>query len=128
MSAGLIAIAMGLAFAGSAGVEWVRWSRARHRLVRTTGVVVHLVDRMVADPGTKSRAPVFRFTTGDGRVVEVTSRTSTWPGPKIGKELTVVYDPQDPDGTAERIGAWKVKQVLLPLAVVGGLAGKQGRE
>ncbi|WP_236242193.1 DUF3592 domain-containing protein [Streptomyces sp. CC228A] len=103
---------------GSAG-ELLGYLRTRSRLVRTTGVVVAL-EEGGAPPGVRSRSAVFRFTTQDGRSFQVTSSAHTWPGPKVGTSLPVVYDPERP-WRAERAGVLLFKLWLAPLTLAFGV-------
>ncbi|MFI9004650.1 DUF3592 domain-containing protein [Streptomyces sp. NPDC053541] len=79
----------------TSAAELVEYLRTRSRLVRTTAVVVGLEDGE-SRPGVKRRSTAFRFTTGDGRSFETTSSAQTWPGPKVGTSIPVVYDPERP--------------------------------
>lgn len=119
----LAVVAVGLAAVYGGAAELLAYVRARHRLERARAVVVGLVD--VGGPiraRSRSYAAQFRFTTRQGRLVESVSSVSTFPGPKVGRRFVVVYDPADPEGTAERAGARKVQLALAPLLVVGGAA------
>lgn len=118
----LAVIIVGSIIVYGAGKELLSYFRARHRLQRARGVVVARVDVGRGQPNTVSRSPVIRFTTSDGRVVETLSALSTFPGARVGKEFTVVYDPDDPEGTADRLSAWRIKFVLGVPLLAGGAA------
>jgi hypothetical protein len=118
----LAVVAVGLAIVYGGAVELLAYIRARHRLERTSAVVVGLVNVGLFRANSKSYAARFRFTTREGRVVEAVSSLSTFPGPRIGKQFIVVYDPADPEGSAERVGTRKAQITLAPLLVAGGAA------
>lgn len=118
----LVVIVVGGVLVYAAAKEVLGWWRARTRLRRTTAVVVALVEPGATGPGNVSRSPVFRFSTEDDRTVEATSGSWSYPGPKIGSEIPIVYDPAHPEQTAERAGARKVQLVLAPVIALIGLA------
>jgi hypothetical protein len=65
------------------------------------GTVTDSVGRWYGDPGddpgvSKLSHPVVRFVTGDGRTVEFESQVGSNLAPKVGQEVTVLYDPLDP--------------------------------
>jgi hypothetical protein len=96
--------------------------RSRRRLERTTGVIVGDAPHTGGSLGTAPmRSARLRFTTRQGRVVErVSDVHSSW-GPRIGKEVTVIYDPADPDGTGDTVGAWRFKVALTPVILLIGI-------
>lgn len=66
-----------------------------------TGTVTDSVGRWYSDPGddpgvSKLSHPVVRFVTGDGRTVEFESQVGSNLAPKVGQEVTVLYDPLNP--------------------------------
>jgi Protein of unknown function (DUF3592) len=66
-----------------------------------TGTVTDSVGRWYRDPGddpgvSKLSHPVVRFVTGDGRTVEFESQAASNLAPKIGQQVTVLYDPTNP--------------------------------
>lgn len=78
-------------------VTWTRWSDATaldERGVDAPAVVVDVV------PGSRSGDTVtVRYTTGDGRLVLADVGEHEWAQrPRVGDEVTVRYDPQDPEG------------------------------
>jgi hypothetical protein len=66
-----------------------------------TGTVTDSVGRWYSDPGdapgvSKLSHPVVRFVAGDGRMVEFESEVGSNLAPKVGQEVTVLYDPLNP--------------------------------
>lgn len=89
------------------------------------GVVVGHVEVVRRSASSRSRAARLRFTTVDGRVLETVSDLSSFPGKKLGKQVTVAYDPDNPQRTADLAGVKLFKLALDPLLIAGGavLAG-----
>lgn len=118
----LVLIGVGLVIVYGGAAELAGWFRARRRLRRTTGVIVGHVDPGTAvGPGTASRSAVFEFTTEDGRVVRAVSSAWSYPGPRAGTRVPVVYDPATPQTSAERAGVLQVKVALSPLLMALGV-------
>lgn len=120
----LAGLVIGLFVFASAALRLLSRIRARHRYARVPGVIVGRRDargESGAAPGTHRRAAVFRFTALDGRVIETESNVQSFPGPKPGKHVTVVYDPQRPYG-AEPAGRSVILMLLLPVLMAIGLA------
>src|SRR5215212_3930166 len=66
-----------------------------------TGTVTDSVGRWYRDPGDdpgvlKLSHPVVRFVTVEGRTVEFESAVGSNLAPKVGQQVTVLYDPLDP--------------------------------
>jgi hypothetical protein len=118
----LVVIAVGAAIVLGPARELWWWYAGRSRRRRTTGVVVGTVEPGAAGPGTKARSAVFRFTTEDGRTVQ--SRSSSWsyPGPKTGTQVEIVYDTDRPERSAERAGIQRFKLIAAPAVMVIGAA------
>jgi hypothetical protein len=117
----IVGVIVGLLIIWGGGSELLGWWRARHRVLRTSGVIVDRVEVLGQGPGVHNRAGRFRFTTADGTVVEVVSARYSFPGPKPGQRVTVVYDPADPHGSAEIAGTRTLKIALSPALIVGGM-------
>jgi hypothetical protein len=117
----LVLIGVGLALVYRGGVELLGWLRGRTRLRSTTGVVVGHVSPPAAGPNNPSRSARIQFTADDGRVVEVVSSAWSSPGPRVGEQVPVRYDPADPAGTADRSGVQGVKVLLSPVLVLLGV-------
>lgn len=119
----VLGILVGAFFAINGIVHWTKLLRRQSRLQKATAVFVGTDDRLMHDPQVRSRAGRFRFVTADGRTIERTSSFSSFPGPKPGQQVTVVYDPEKPETTAERAG---VHRFLLmaggPIFIVVGIA------
>lgn len=113
----------GAIFFGDSLQETIRWLKRRGRLVRVPGVIVGRRDtrgETGGSPGAYQRAAIFRFTTLDGHVVEAESNVSSFPGPKPGKRVTVIYDPIHPD-KAETTGRMMIIWIMRVMAMVAGV-------
>jgi uncharacterized protein DUF3592 len=65
------------------------------------GTITDSVSRWHSDPGddpgvSRLSHPVVRFVTGDGRTVEFESQVGSNLAPKVGQQVTVLYDPLNP--------------------------------
>lgn len=104
--------------------HFVTLLRRRSRSVRVPGVFVATRDargELGQSPSVHKRAAYFRFTTLDGRVVQAESRVQSFPGPKPGKRVMVMYDPARPY-KAETTGRFAATLGLfLPLGIALGL-------
>jgi hypothetical protein len=104
------------------GVDLLRWLRAGARLRRTPGVIVG-PHREKPWSGTHRYSPQFRFTTDDGHNIEATSSAWSTAAPRVGKPVTVVYDPTNPRRRAETLSVYRVKLfIVTPILVLGGMA------
>jgi uncharacterized protein DUF3592 len=122
MVGGIVVIVIGLVVVGGAGSELLGWARSRRRLVRTGAVVVGHVDPGAAvSPGTAARSAEFEFSTESGERIRAVSSAWSYPGPRIGRRISIRYDPRNPRRSAERSGVIVIKLVLmLPLLAFGG--------
>ncbi|GAA4066123.1 DUF3592 domain-containing protein [Actinomadura miaoliensis] len=119
----VVGVLFGL-FVCGAGV-WSLAERVRLQLrgARAPGVIVGRADAAGTAPGIAGRSGMFRFRTPDGREIEVTSSVYSFPGPRPGKRITVVYDPARPYRGAERAGVHLVLMLAVyPLVVAIGAA------
>lgn len=98
----------------------------RHgRYVKVPGVIIgrrSTRGELGMGSGTYSRAAIFRFTTLDGRVVEAESRVSSFPGPKPGRPVTVIYDPDNPD-EADTTGRMTIIWIIRIIVMAAGAMG-----
>ena len=98
---GIVALVCGVftVIGGAFTVSGIRRLRRTRKFVKgastAPGVVVDFAVRRVQR--TKFNFPVVKYETADGRVVQFESPTATKPGPKIGDEVTVLYDPLRPE-------------------------------
>ena len=90
-----------------------------------TGTVTDSVGRWYSDPGddpgvSRLSHPVVRFMTGDGRTVEFESQVGSNLAPKVGQEVTVLYDPLGPNEARIRsfMMLWALPSIFT---VLGGL-------
>ncbi|MEU8801513.1 DUF3592 domain-containing protein [Spirillospora sp. NPDC048819] len=120
----LIGVLLGVALVCGGVYEVVKRLRLQSRMVRAAGVFVGRDDVMgPGGPSTASRVGRFRFTTAQGRPVEATSSLYSFPGPKPGRSVTVIYDPARPEDTAERLGVHYLQLVAIgPLLMAVGVA------
>ncbi|MBE1536090.1 DUF3592 domain-containing protein [Actinomadura algeriensis] len=96
-----------------------RHVRIRTRGRRTIGVIVGHKAIKDSDTGT-TYAAIFRFGTEDGRTVEAVSTLSTSWRRGVGREVPLIYDPADPEGTADRPGTHRLDLVFIPMLLVCG--------
>jgi len=115
----IFGVVVGLVIVYGGAAELFGWLRARRRLRRVPGVIVGAVDDNPG-PGGHRKAGRFRFTTDDGRVLTGVSSASTPRGPRVGKRVTVEYDPARPQD-ADIAGVKTLKLVLSPPLIIGGL-------
>jgi uncharacterized protein DUF3592 len=93
----------------------------RSTAVATTGTVVGYETHYDTDEGRRSEtySPVVRFTAPDGRQVEVRTNVSSSRRPRVGEQVKVLYQPDDPQDA--RIDT-ATTRLVGPL-VTGGLGG-----
>ena len=102
------------------GILWIRSTKERLKtMINHTGTVVEKV--RVERPGeTANFYPVVEFKTQTGEVFRFEGKTSgTEYEYKIGEQIEILYDPQDPKGAM--INSWK--ELWLPpiaLMLIGG--------
>lgn len=119
----IIGVVVGAIFFGDTFHETVKWLMHRGRFVRVPGVIVGRRDargETGGGPAVYQRAAIFRFTTLDGHVVEAESNVHSFPGPKPGKRVTVVYDSHRPD-EAETTGRMAIVWIVRVVGMVGGV-------
>ncbi|MEU4827522.1 DUF3592 domain-containing protein [Actinomadura sp. NPDC023710] len=120
----LIGVLLGAAIFCGGVYEAVKRLRLQGRMLRAPGVFVGRDEVMgPGGPSTTSRVGRFRFTTPQGRRVEASSSLYSFPGPKPGRAVTVVYDPASPEDTAERLGVHYLQLIAVgPLLMAVGAA------
>jgi len=117
---GAFGIAFGILLVYGGMAELIPWLRARHRIRRATGVFVDRANAL-AMPGRAQRSGIFQFTTEDGRVFTGKSSFSSPRGPRVGKRVTIVYDPARPkDADVAWVKTFKLV-LLTPVLTVAGL-------
>lgn len=112
-------------FFGDPLYQIVKRLKRHGRYVKVPGVIIgrrSTRGELGMGSGTYSRAAIFRFTTLDGRVVEAESNVSSFPGPKPGRPVTVIYDPHDPD-EAETTGRMRIIWIVRIIVMIGGATG-----
>ncbi|GAA3944222.1 hypothetical protein GCM10023085_27780 [Actinomadura viridis] len=111
-----------LAFVGGGLLETADRLRLQRRARRARGVFVAREDVLhPGGPAVRTRAARFRFTTENGQVVERVSALTSFPGPKPGRSVDVVYDPARPQATAERVRVHQALLLIGPLLAVAGV-------
>lgn len=123
MLVAIIGVLIGGFFIVSPAWQLLKTWRARRRYVRVPGVIVGRRDargELGMGPATHSRAAIFRFTTVEGQEIEAESDVQSFPGPKPGKRVTVIYDPRDPYD-AETTGRFAISTLALPVVMVVGV-------
>ncbi|HVX42921.1 MAG TPA: DUF3592 domain-containing protein [Mycobacteriales bacterium] len=122
MVGGIVVILIGLVVVHGAGSELLDWLRSRRRLVRTRAVVVGHADPGAAvSPGIVARSAEVEFSTESGERIRTVSSAWSYPGPRVGRQINIRYDPRNPRRSAERSGVIVIKLLLMPpLLVFGG--------
>ena len=114
----------GLALAAMGTYMVYRYALTR-TYVRAPGVIVDLAapkGRMRFWNGRRDpKAAVFQFVDGQGRLIRRTSDTASYPWPTVGRQVTVLYDPADPEGTADTRGSANWTLVGGLFFLIGGL-------
>lgn len=119
----IVGVLVGGFFIVSPAWQLLRTWLARRRYVRVPGVIVGRRDargEVGTNPATHSRAAIFRFTTVDGRVIETESDVQSFPGPRPGKRVTVIYDPRNPYD-AETTGRFAISMLVMPVVMAVGV-------
>jgi hypothetical protein len=93
--------------------------------VRTVGIVTGHTSRRSYDADGHTRVLLFpsvKFQTADGRTVEFDNNIGTNSPPRVGDEVTVIYDPERPEDARVALGStFKVNFKLL--AIAGAIFG-----
>jgi Protein of unknown function (DUF3592) len=117
LTIGIVFSLVGLLLAAIGIFIWIR-TRA---FISTAQEVKGTVIRMVASSGSEGGtvyAPVFKFTTMQGQVIEVEERIASNPPEfKTGQVVDILYDPQDPNRA--RVKKW-FNLYFVPL-LLGGM-------
>ena len=109
---GILLMLIGAAFAV------YRWNYLRHAIT-TKATITNLIERK-GDSGQKLFAPVYVFTDQRGESVEVTSSTaSSLPHAKIGGEIEVFYDPDNPKNSIENSFFDVTAKIERPFILIG---------
>lgn len=89
-----------------------------------TGTVTDSVGRWYRNTGdepgfSRLSHPVVRFITGDGRTVEFESQAGSNLAPKVGQQVTVLYDPLKPEEAKLKsfMMLWALPSILTALGV-----------
>jgi hypothetical protein len=119
----LTAIGAVFAFHGLRGLRRTR--RFVAASASATGTVTDSVGRWYSDPGddpgvSRLSHPVVRFVTGDGRTVEFESQVGSNLSPRVGQEVTVLYDPLNPKEARIRslMMLWALPSIFTVLGVL----------
>src|SRR3712207_620853 len=121
--AGLLT-AVGAVFAVRGFRELLSTRRFVAEAEAATGTVTDSVGRWYRNPGdepglSRLSHPVVRFVTGDGRTVEFESQAGSNLAPKVGQQVTVLYDPLRPEEAKIRsfMMLWALPSILTVLGV-----------
>lgn len=118
----MVVALVGLVFVG-AGVLLVRSYAKTRGYVRAPGVIVdRVVSSTYSNDGRRTASAVFEFADGEGRAIRKQSTRASYPWPEIGVDVTVVYDPADPEGTAETLGSRNSSLGIGLALLVAGVA------
>lgn len=103
-----------------AGTLWFGWRGVRLTTQgeSTTGQVIELEESSDGDGGCCVYSPIIEFTTPEGRTVRFEgSNASDPPAYRLGQEVAVLYNPQDPDDSAINsfYELWLMPAILLPV-------------
>jgi Protein of unknown function (DUF3592) len=120
----VVLTAVGVVFA----VRGFQGLRSTRRFVASsasaTGTVTDSVGRWYRtigdEPGfSRLSHPVVRFITGDGRTVEFESQAGSNLAPKVGQQVTVLYDPLKPEEAKLKsfMMLWALPSILTALGV-----------
>lgn len=120
----VVLTAVGVVFA----VRGFQGLRSTRRFVAAsasaTGTVTDSVGRWYRtigdEPGfSRLSHPVVRFITGDGRTVEFESQAGSNLAPKVGQQVTVLYDPLKPEEAKLKsfMMLWALPSILTALGV-----------
>ena len=89
-----------------------------------TGTVTDSVGRWYRNPGdepgvSRLSHPLVRFVTGDGRTVEFESQVGSNLAPKVGQQVTVLYDPLRPEEAKIKsfMMLWALPSIFAALGV-----------
>ena len=87
---------------------------------RAVGVVTGHTSRPTHDNSGVLRFPSVRFQTADGRTVEFQNKVGTNAPPRVGDQVTVIYDPGRPEDARVTLGsAFRINPKAL--LVVGAI-------
>ena len=120
----MVLIAVGTVFA----IRGFRGLRSTRRFVAAsvsaTGTVTDSVGRWHRNPGdepgvSRLSHPLVRFVTGDGRTVEFESQVGSNLAPKVGQQVTVLYDPLRPEEAKIKsfMMLWALPSIFAALGV-----------
>jgi hypothetical protein len=120
---------IGVAFAIASAALFraaIRSTRENLRLeregTRVTATVRELKESQSDD--TPAYAPIFEFSTPDGKVHRIESTTASYPAPHaVGDKISVLYDPADPAGARVEsfTGLWLGAALMGGGAVLGSI-------
>lgn len=101
-------------------LELLKYRGFRDRAERVTGTVVDMRHGLTLKHG-YLYYPVIEFMTRSGRRIRTASRVGSKPAQaKVGEQVTIAYDPQNPEA-AEIAGQGGVRIAVLVLVVLAGI-------
>ena len=90
--------------------------------LQTKGIVIDHKSRSSVGSGSYLLFPVVRFETQDGKTVEFESGLGTNIPPRVGEEVTVIYDPLRPQEAKVTVGSTlRFRPKMLVVAGVAAL-------
>jgi hypothetical protein len=90
--------------------------------LQTKGIVIDHKSRSSAGSDSYLLFPVVRFEAQDGKTVEFQSGLGTNIPPRVGEEVTVIYDPSRPHEARVTVGSTlRFRPRILVVAVVAAL-------
>ena len=114
---GIVFSLVGLLLAAIGIFIWIRTQAFLSTAQETKGTVIRMVSSSSSEGGI-SYAPVFKFTTIQGQVIEVEEKISSNPPQfQTGQVIDILYDPQDPNRA--RVKKW-FNLYFVPL-LLGGM-------
>lgn len=103
-------IVIGLVFVGIAVLKAQGARRFLSTAIEAEGQIVDYTQKQNFDDERLMYSAVFEFTTADGQVTRVTANTSSSSKPAVGRQVRVLYDPQDPQRA--RLKSWAALWML----------------
>lgn len=112
---------VGVLMLAGAGYKLVDTRAWLARSIQAQGSVIDMVQIRDRDTGSITFAPLVRFRTADGRMVDFQSTFASNPPSHVtGEAVTILYDPMRP-GSAAISGFFSIWLGTLILGIIGGV-------